>query len=282
MMDASLFNLGKEKGGCGCSILAGHQLFIQMFSHSPSSTVWGKKITWKNSWVKIWTGKSLTYYHHGQNRLNLEKINFIYCQLKIAQISEKQIKTKETLYEPHLPLFPGPPSLPHSCILYLFPSWTAQGHKEWELHLVHNTLSLLFLPHAFFPDPEWGQSDMDSFHRLQFFRANPSASVWGPSYTTEQMSVLMWLSMGCRGTNWSYSWSVWNLWYLECLFSLLLPLPLCLKGCFSPSFLTYFFQQLIPTQPFAHSSQVGWGTELEHLKGKKLVGWDKYNLIGKA
>lgn len=91
-------------------------------------------------------------------------------------------------------------------------------------------------------------------------------------HTLQSRCVLTWLSMGCRGTNWSYSWSLWNLWCSECLFSLLLPLPLCLKDCFSPSFLTYFFQQLIPTQLFAHSSQVGWGTELEHLKGKKTCG----------
>lgn len=97
MMDVILFNLGKEEGGCGCSTLAGHQMLTQMFSHSPFLTVWGKKIRCKNSWVKIRTGKSLTYYHHGQNRLNLEKINFIFCQLKIAQISKKQIKTRDFL-----------------------------------------------------------------------------------------------------------------------------------------------------------------------------------------
>lgn len=119
----------------------------------------------------------------------------------------------------------------------------AQGHKEWELHSVHNTLFLLFLPH-FFPDPGWGQSDTGSFHRLQFFRANPSASVCGPPWTTEQRSVLTWLSMGCRGKNWSYSQSVWNLWCLGHIFPLLLPLPGALKGWFSLTFLTYF---LTPT-----------------------------------
>lgn len=130
MMDVSLFNLGKEEGVCGCSPLAGHQVLIQMFSHSPSSAFWGKKTTWKKSWVKIRTGKSLAYYHHGQNRLNLEKINFIYCLLKMAEMSKKQIKTKETFYEPHLPLLSGPPLLLHSCILYVFPSWAAQGAQE--------------------------------------------------------------------------------------------------------------------------------------------------------
>lgn len=75
--------------------------------------------------------RKITYLlHHGQNRLNLEKINFIYCQLKIAQISKKQIKTKDTFYDSHLPLFPGSPSLPRSCILYLFPSPRSLGTQK--------------------------------------------------------------------------------------------------------------------------------------------------------
>lgn len=146
-MGVSLLNQGKEERGCGCLTLACHQVLIQMFSHSPSPTVWGKKIRWINSWVKIRTGKSLTYYLHGQNRLDMDKINFIYCQLKIAQISEKKIKTKETFYEPLLPVHLHSLSLVSSVCSS---SWAAQGHKEWELHSVHSTLSLLFLSHTFF------------------------------------------------------------------------------------------------------------------------------------
>lgn len=35
----------------------------------------GKKVRLKSSWVKIKTGTSLTNYDHGQNRLDLGKIN---------------------------------------------------------------------------------------------------------------------------------------------------------------------------------------------------------------
>jgi len=36
----------------------------------------------KSSWVEIKTGRSLTSYCHGQNRLDSQKSNLIYCQLK--------------------------------------------------------------------------------------------------------------------------------------------------------------------------------------------------------
>ena len=44
----------------------------------------------KSSWTEIRTVRSLTSYHHGQNRLAFEKINLIDCQLNTELDSEKQ------------------------------------------------------------------------------------------------------------------------------------------------------------------------------------------------
>jgi len=40
----------------------------------------------KGSWVEIRTGRSLTNYHHRQNRIDLRKINLIYYQSNLSRI----------------------------------------------------------------------------------------------------------------------------------------------------------------------------------------------------
>ena len=41
-------------------------------------------------------------------------------------------------------------------------------------------------------------------------------------------------------------------------------------------------EQLSPTQPLAHSHHSGMGERIGRVKVRKLVGWDKNSLIGKA
>lgn len=53
--------------------LAGCQIPAKLLSHSPFSAIQEEKKRWKK-WVKIKLGSLLTSYHHGQNRLGLEKI----------------------------------------------------------------------------------------------------------------------------------------------------------------------------------------------------------------
>lgn len=55
-----------------------------------SSTRQGGNVGWKSLCVEIKTGKSLTCYCQKQNRVWLEKLNLIYCQLKSQHKGEKQ------------------------------------------------------------------------------------------------------------------------------------------------------------------------------------------------
>lgn len=62
---------------CGGLTLAGCQTPTQLLPPSPSSMGWGERRRWKNVWVETETGRSLTNYHHRQNRLDLSKNNLI-------------------------------------------------------------------------------------------------------------------------------------------------------------------------------------------------------------
>jgi len=43
----------------------------------------------KSLWVEIRIGRSLTSYRHGKNRLDMGKMNLIYCQLVTEKDREK-------------------------------------------------------------------------------------------------------------------------------------------------------------------------------------------------
>jgi len=64
----------------GGMTLAGHQMPTEPASPSPFSAGQGEKYSTKGSWVKTQTGRSLSSYHHGQNRRDLGKL--IYYQSK--------------------------------------------------------------------------------------------------------------------------------------------------------------------------------------------------------
>ena len=59
------------------AVVSGHWLDARcppkLLYHSLSSAGQGRENKMKGSWVKIRTGRSLTNYHHGQNRLDLGK-----------------------------------------------------------------------------------------------------------------------------------------------------------------------------------------------------------------
>ena len=59
---------------CGGLTLPGCQVPTKAALSLPSSTGQGRENIMKGSWVKIRTGRSLTNYRHGQNRLNLGKL----------------------------------------------------------------------------------------------------------------------------------------------------------------------------------------------------------------
>lgn len=65
----------------------------------------------KKPWTEIRTGRSLTNYHQMLNRLDLGKINLIYCQL-----TSRTVRTKNNLKWPSLP----PPFFLGSTSLYIF------------------------------------------------------------------------------------------------------------------------------------------------------------------
>jgi len=54
------------------------------------------EIRWKSTGIEINTGSSLTNCHHGQNRLDLGKINLTYYHLKIELDDEKRRHVKTT------------------------------------------------------------------------------------------------------------------------------------------------------------------------------------------
>lgn len=96
----------------------------------------------KSSWAEIKIGKFHANYSQGQNRLNLKKINLIYCQLKLEYESEKQTK----------PLHPAS----YQIQLYSFNhnSFTFSPHSIavfWGMRAMVSPQQLLLPSHAFFP-----------------------------------------------------------------------------------------------------------------------------------
>lgn len=69
-MSQWIFGIEKSISWTSCVwlTLACCQIPTQPLSHSPSSATQRKKMRWKDLWFEIKTGKSLTSYHHGQNR----------------------------------------------------------------------------------------------------------------------------------------------------------------------------------------------------------------------
>jgi len=92
----------RHRNRCGGLSLAGCQMLTKMLSQSPSSTGQGEKIRWRRSWLDIKTWTSLIHYHHRQKKLNIGKINIIYCQFKTEQ-DKKETKTKLKSPSPHAP-----------------------------------------------------------------------------------------------------------------------------------------------------------------------------------
>lgn len=64
---------GIKCSGCGGLILSGCQMPTELHTHFPSSTGLGEE----SPWVKIKTGRPVINYCHGQNTLDLEKINLL-------------------------------------------------------------------------------------------------------------------------------------------------------------------------------------------------------------
>lgn len=67
---------------CSGLALANSQTLTQMLAHYHSAVVQGETMGWKSSQVEIKTERSITNCYHRQKRLNLRKINFLYCKLK--------------------------------------------------------------------------------------------------------------------------------------------------------------------------------------------------------
>lgn len=89
----------------------------------------------KKSLVRIRSGRFLTNYCHGQNRLGKRKMNVFYCVLVTDKSSENKKKTKDT-FTHHQPF----------STLFLT---RAQGNRQWRIWSVHNTSSLqLFHEHS--------------------------------------------------------------------------------------------------------------------------------------
>lgn len=115
--------------------LPGHQVPTEPLSHSTSSA--GQRE--KKMWVDIRTGKSLTIYHHRQNRLCLGKINFLPINNRVGQWGLKtKLKT---------PSFQHPSSQAQlqSPFFCLFPS-LPRRHRGLGLQSVQNVFSLPLLP----------------------------------------------------------------------------------------------------------------------------------------
>lgn len=99
----------------------------------------------------------------------LEKINLIYCQLRIEQDSEKGKPNKRNLL-PTLPFFPS--SALFLTLLHFPPPWVNQMFMKH----CYQIITLLASPHSFVPS--WGPShrmqpfmsyyNMNTYHRLQF------------------------------------------------------------------------------------------------------------------
>ena len=114
------------RGGCTCEEGGGQAWLrakLHQAAHSPplSRTRWKKRMRKLMGHIK--TGRLLTCYRHGQNMLNLGKINL--SPIKIDLGSEEQ---RPTLKHHLLPL-------------------AAQGDGEWGLWPIHSSSSpLLLLP----------------------------------------------------------------------------------------------------------------------------------------
>lgn len=115
----------------------------QLLTHSPSSTGQGETIAWKRSWDKIKTGKLLASYCHGQNRLNLRKIN-LFTILKELD-SKKWRQTIEMT----------PPTTTSQAQLNSFiPDSSAPTHKghrgiwNWRYQSFLNSVYMLLPPHT--------------------------------------------------------------------------------------------------------------------------------------
>ena len=81
------------KRECGGLTLAGHQALTKAALSLPSSAGQGRENITKGSWIEIRTGRSLTNYCHGQNRLDLgKKINLIYYQSNQSRIMRNKTK----------------------------------------------------------------------------------------------------------------------------------------------------------------------------------------------
>lgn len=80
MLDA----LMSHDSSCAGLGLTGCQITLQPLSHFSTSSDKGKECEEKacEIKIKIKTGRSLSNYHHEQNRLILGKTNLIYCQLE--------------------------------------------------------------------------------------------------------------------------------------------------------------------------------------------------------
>lgn len=119
---------------------------IQLLFHCPSSAGQEEKIRCKSSWVQIEKGRLLIYYHHGQNRPALGKINLL--PIKIGLDSEKQRQIKTTASTDSLPLLSRLNF--HPSLLMPLLSHSTEQCREWGLWSAHSSFSLLLLPpHTF-------------------------------------------------------------------------------------------------------------------------------------
>lgn len=66
---------------CGWLALGRCQAPTELLLYTHCTTGQGQKRRWKSSCVGIRTGRSLTSYCHGENRLTFRKMNLIYCLL---------------------------------------------------------------------------------------------------------------------------------------------------------------------------------------------------------
>ena len=73
MMGHRLLSLAKVFVGCGGLTLAGCQVPTKAALSLPSTAGQGRENIMKGLWVEIRTGRSLSNYHHEQNRLDLGK-----------------------------------------------------------------------------------------------------------------------------------------------------------------------------------------------------------------
>lgn len=85
---------------CDRLALANSQMLTQLLAQSPLLVGWGRKIEWESSWVKIMTGTLLINLSCRQSKLDIGKINWIYCQLKYIQVVRNKDKHWNKTFAP--------------------------------------------------------------------------------------------------------------------------------------------------------------------------------------